>query len=227
MAEEQTSEVPATSEVRNLAAAGRVGKAAAKERDEAPRARKARRREAQQKSAVPVSTLKVVLTEVSPSARDGFVRAVSSDQGSLEADLWGKPPSSRETSEAALLTLEREFRARRAVIDQGVTRAQAAQLLATSEQSVTDRLEAGDLAGMKQGREWRLPAWQFAADSLHGYLPGLAQLQLVFPGGLVSLSQWVAVPNVELEGATPVQALADGRIDQVVRAAHVGTAAAW
>ncbi|MFT4287707.1 MAG: DUF2384 domain-containing protein, partial [Nocardioides sp.] len=77
------------------------------------------------------------------------------------------------------------------------------------------------------GREWRLPTWQFDPDAERGFVPGLAELQRVFPGGPVTLTAWMTTPHADLGDATPVAQLAAGHIDAVVLAAKSLTAAAW
>jgi len=177
---------------------------------------------------LPLAVLTNVLRSVPPATRDGFLRAVTSDApNTLDDSLWGSAPTERELQEGALHTLRRQYQARHGVLSSSVTRKEAAHLLGTSEQAVTDRLEAHDLVGLKQGREWRLPAWQFDPDAERGYLPGLAQIYAVFPGGPVSLTEWVNVPMPELDGDTPAAALAAGRVKEVVRVAEFGLAAAW
>jgi hypothetical protein len=172
--------------------------------------------------------LRDVLTSVPNSARDGFVRTVVGDPSDgLDTALWGPGPSPAERKEAALANLRLQYESRRQVVEASLTRTEAAELLDISQQAVLDRLEAGDLIGLKKGREWRLPAWQFSPDAERGFVPGLARLRKVFPGGAVSMTEWATSPNVELEGATPADELAAGHVDVVVHAASTGTAAAW
>jgi excisionase family DNA binding protein len=80
-------------------------------------------------------------------------------------------------------------------------RLQAAELLGISPQRVTDKLESRRLVGIKVGREWRLPRWQFDPDNTSGALPDLDVLQAAFPGGPVSLSRWIMRPHPEFTGA--------------------------
>ncbi|WP_234420116.1 helix-turn-helix domain-containing protein [Rhodococcus ruber] len=174
------------------------------------------------------AVLKDVLGSVPEAERESFVLGVVGDEGEgLDAGLWGRGPSPAERRHAALENLRRQYRARRAVVAESLTRPEAAELLEVSEQAVLDRLKAGDLIGVKKGREWRLPSWQFDADTEQGFVPGLARVSRVFPGGAVSLTEWALNVNPDLDGATPAEALAAGRIDDVVRAAEAGTAAAW
>lgn len=185
-------------------------------------------RSGSERGAVPVAVLKNVLGSVPPAAREGFVRAVTAEEtDELNPALWGPAPSVTQRREAALATLRRQYQARREVIEASLTRPEVAELLQVSEQAVLDRLDARDLIGLKKGREWRLPAWQFNPDAERGFVPGLAELCRVFPGGVVSMTQWATTSNVELDQATPAQALAQGRVDDVVHAAAAGTSAAW
>lgn len=185
------------------------------------------RRHAKGKQSFPI-VLKYVLATVPDSAQEGFVRTVVDDSSdTLDADLWGPSPTSVERSETALANLRRQYEARRQVVETSLTRAEAAELLDVSEQSVLDRLESGDLIGLRKGREWRLPAWQFNADAERGFLTGLARLREVFPGGAVSMTEWATSSNAELDGATPAAELAAGNIDGVLHAGAKGTSAAW
>lgn len=93
-----------------------------------------------------------------------------------------------------------------------------------SQRAVLRRLKSGALVGLREGRGWRLPAWQFRTDV--GVLPGLGELQQVFPGGVVTLSSWVHTPSVDLDGATPVAQLAAGQVKRVVQLARSLGAAA-
>jgi DNA-binding XRE family transcriptional regulator len=174
------------------------------------------------------AVLKDVLGSVPDSARAGFVLSVVGGRDDeLDTTLWGKGPGAVERKEAALENLRRQYKARRAVVEASLTRTEAAELLDVSEQAVLDRLEAGDLIGLKKGREWRLPAWQFDPDAERGFVPGLVQLRQVFPGGPVSLTEWATAPNADLDGATPTEELAAGRVTEVVRVAKASTFAAW
>lgn len=113
------------------------------------------------------------------------------------------------------------------MLDASLTRSEAADLLDVSEQAVLDRLEAGDLIGLKKGREWRLPSWQFSADAERGFVPGVRRLREAFPGGVVTLTEWVTRPHVDFGGSTPAAELAAGHVDQVITTARAGSLAAW
>jgi len=173
-------------------------------------------------------TLKSVLGSVSPATRQVFVTAVNGPaEDDLDPSMWGPAPDPDQRREAALANLRQQYDVRRQVIDASLTRPEVSQLLDVSEQAVLDRLEAGDLVGLKKGREWRLPAWQFSADAERGFVPGISRLLEVFPGGIVTLSEWATRPHVELAGATPVAELVAGRVDEVLAAAQAASLAAW
>ncbi len=174
------------------------------------------------------ATLKGVLATVPATSRESFVRTVrGTGADGLEADLWGRGPSAAESRAAGLENLRRQFEARARAIEASADRGTAAELLGISEQAVLNRLEVGDLIALRKGRGWRFPLWQFNPDTERGHLPGIAGLRVAFPGGPVSLTEWATRPNPELNGATPAGALAAGRVDEVVEAARLGTAAAW
>jgi hypothetical protein len=81
-----------------------------------------------------------------------------------------------------------------------------ADRLGVSAASVHEMVVAGDLAALRLGGVWRLPAWQFGAD---GLLPGVSDLLASWPGSFLSLSVWACTPSARLQGRTPTQALTD------------------
>jgi hypothetical protein len=170
-----------------------------------------------------------VLETASASVKAGFVEAVTrtAPEHDLDESLWGGAPAAAELRIAALQALKDDFVARRELLHASLSRAEVAELLGTSGQAVLDRLAHGDLVGLKDGREWRLPMWQVNAGTECGFLPGIADLQRVFPGGVVSLSRWTVTPNVDLGDMTPADALAAGRVQDVVAVAAKTTSAAW
>ena len=123
---------------------------------------------------------------------DRFRAAVNTDpDDGLDESLWGPAPDSVAVSRAAFADLQDQFAARRHLAAEGISRDEAAQLLDVAPQSITAKLATGKLIGLKAGREWRLPMWQFDSDDPCGVLPDLDLLQSVFPGGVVSLSAWM------------------------------------
>lgn len=167
-----------------------------------------------------------VLADVPDGAREAFVQSVT-DAEDVDESLWGAAPSRTEARTAAMSNLQQQFETRRRLVDNSITRTDAAELLSVSEQAISALVKSGDLVTIRVGRQLRVPAWQFNPDVERGLLPGIARLAAVFPGGVTALSEWVVRQNVELAGAAPVEALAAGRVDAVVDVARAGTAVAW
>jgi hypothetical protein len=123
--------------------------------------------------------------------------------------------------------LSDQFAQRRQLAAKSVSRDEAAELLGVAAQSITGKLAAHKLVGIKVGREWRLPAWQFDPDNPSGVLPDLDMIQAVFPGGVVSLSKWVLRKQPEFGGRTPREELALHDSAPVIALARGLTAAGW
>jgi len=92
----------------------------------------------------------------------------------------------------------------------------AADRLGVSPATVHEMAVAGDLAALRLGGVWRLPAWQFRAKRL---LPGLSDLLASWPGSLLSLSVWACTPSPALQGRTPAQALTENDRHDAIRRA--------
>jgi len=175
------------------------------------------------------AALRTVIEDLPANEIISFIEAVTGNDASdgLDPTLWGPSPSTAEATRAHMVNLAARFADRQAVLTQSITRAAAAQLLGISDQAVSDRLAAGDLVGLKDGRAWKLPAWQFDADTESGWLPGIAQLRQHFPTGPVTLTAWATTPNVDLGDHTPAAVLAAGDLDQVLLVAQARGPAAW
>lgn len=171
--------------------------------------------------------LRAVIQELPASEITEFINTVTGADDDLDPALWGDAPSTAEAARAHLANLTAKFVDRQTVLAQSITRADAAHLLGISDQAVSDRLNAGDLVGLKDGRVWKLPGWQFDADTENGTLPGIAALRQHFPAGPVTLTAWVTAPNADLDNHTPAARLAAGDVDQVLQAAQAGGPTAW
>ena len=173
------------------------------------------------------TALRTVISTLPPGDIADFIDTVTGADDELDPALWGPPPSPAEAARAHLVNLAARFADRQSVLAHSITRAEAAHLLGISDQAVSDRLAAGDLVGLKDGRIWKLPAWQFDADTPNGWLPGIADLRQHFPAGPVTLTAWVTTPNVDLDEQTPAARLAAGDVAHVLRAAQANGPAAW
>ncbi|HYO01838.1 MAG TPA: DNA-binding protein [Mycobacterium sp.] len=145
----------------------------------------------------------------------------------LEERFWGPTPDPVTSVEAVVADLREQFSHRRQMAADSISRDAAAELLGIAAQSVTAKLDSRKLVGIKVGREWRLPRWQFIPDNISGVLPDLDILQEAFPGGPVSLSQWMTATNPEFDGQTPREAMIVRGGAPVVKVARALTAAGW
>ena len=135
-------------------------------------------------------------------------------------DAFGREPSASEYAEAVAWNLSVATARRQRLIARSVARHEAASRLGVSPQAVSEMLDRGALVGLREGREWRIPAWQFDEESPTGVLPGLRDLGSRFPGSVVSLSRWIERENPDLDGMTPRAALRRGNVEGVLRLVH-------
>jgi hypothetical protein len=136
-------------------------------------------------------------------------------------NLYGPEPSTAAYEKALVRTLTRQVIARGELLKESVTRVDAAHRLGVSAQAVSDMLEREALIGLKEGREWRIPIWQFDPDSPTGIVPGIPELAAEFPAGVVALSRWLREPNADLEDHAPLDNLRRGDVRSVVVLARV------
>ena len=166
-----------------------------------------------------------IAADLEELANDGLI---GDDEQAIDLPaVWGRAPSrtTRELAESA--NLKKAFLTRQSVLQESISRGQAAALLGLSEQAVTKHLDQGRIVGIKDKGRWAIPAWQLNADTRDGYLDGIDRLARVFPGGPVALTRWVTRPAADFDGRTPRDLLARNRVDEVVRAAQALTAKGW
>lgn len=153
--------------------------------------------------------------------------ATAEPSDDLDERFWGPAPDSVTAVKAVVDDLSEQFAQRRRLAEDSLSREEAAKLLGIAAQSVTSKLESGKLIGIKVGREWRLPRWQFDPDNTSGVLPDLDTLQAAFPGGPVSLSNWIIRAQPEFDGRTPRDDMVIHGSAPVIKVARALTAAGW
>lgn len=170
----------------------------------------------------PADAVAAILRRSDPGIANAVLRALSesSARDDLDDSIWGPAPSAEAYLEACVRNQARVAQNRQQVLKSSITRGEAAQLLGVSPQQISRLVDAGDLVVLGEGRELRLPIWQFNPDSRRGRLEGVNELQAVFPGGPVTLTQWIAAPNPALGGNPPVAEMAIGNLQQVLAAAE-------
>ncbi len=151
--------------------------------------------------------------------------AESSDD--LDENFWGPAPDSVTAVKAVFADLSDQFAERQQLAANGISRDDAAEILGVTAQSVTAKLASGKLIGIKVGREWRVPTWQFDPDIPTGVLPDLDTLQAVFPGGPVSLSRWMLRSQPEFDGRNAREEMILHGSAPVIELARVLTATGW
>ncbi|NDV10163.1 helix-turn-helix domain-containing protein [Rhodococcus sp. IEGM 248] len=154
------------------------------------------------------------------------VSAPAGHLASVPDDEWGPAPTPAQTVTLEEENLQLQVDQRRAQLAASFTRTQVADILGVSRQTVSDMAADGRLIGLKDGREWRFPTWQFTPDRADPVLPDLDRLTRAFPGGEVSLSRWMTRPNTTFAGRTPAQEMARDS-DHVITVATGLTAAGW
>jgi len=143
----------------------------------------------------------------------------------LDAELWGPEPTAEQLADADRIGDAAVQDVLGRALEGALTRDQAADRLGVTPQAVSERRKSGKLVGLRRGREWRFPAWQFADD---GAIPALDELIAAWPGTPLALLAWATRPSPDLDGRTPAQTLTrrngPGR---VVQLAHALGDAAW
>jgi hypothetical protein len=153
--------------------------------------------------------------------------AAAESPDDLDELFWGAAPDSVTAVTAVLADLSDQFAQRHQLAADGISRDATAELLGITAQSVTAKLAARKLVGIKLGREWRLPTWQFDPDAPTGVLPDLDTLQAVFPGGPVTLSRWMLRAQPEFDGRSAREEMIVHGSAPVIELAQVLTATAW
>jgi len=119
--------------------------------------------------------------------------------------------------------LAREQATRDQLVAESLSTAEVARLLGVSAAAVTKRRGKGGLIAFKHKEDWRYPRWQFAGSTV---LPGAIAVWKVLPDrhDVAGLVRWFTLPSRHLADRTPIQAIHDGDVDQVVDAAsYVGS----
>jgi hypothetical protein len=83
------------------------------------------------------------------------------------------------------------------LIETGLTTRQAGERLGVSDARIRQRLRDRSLFGVRHGRSWKLPLFQFTA---HGELPGWGAVCARLPLAVapVAVERWLALPHSDL-----------------------------
>ncbi len=132
------------------------------------------------------------------------------------ADAFGPSPNEEAVAEAQVWNHTTQQRQMSELVSVSLSQDEAARILGVSSRTVSRMLARGSLVGLKVGRSWRLPVWQFDRLAPGGLVPGLPDIVALFPASLLALSRWIAIENADLGGLTPRAAIQAGRLAEVL-----------
>lgn len=140
--------------------------------------------------------------------------ATAESPDDLDERFWGPGPDSVTAVKAVFADLSDQFAQRQQLAANGISRDDAAELLGITAQSVTAKLASRKLVGIKVGREWRLPTWQFDPDVPTGVLPEPHQVRACFGGrrGTTASGMPAAAAPTTTRTAPSAEGASDGRV---------------
>lgn len=154
---------------------------------------------------------------------------VSEAELDTAATITGERPvlDNDEYLQMELASLIEFFKWRRELLKGALTSRQVADLLGSSRQTPHDRLKSGSLIAALDNGSRRFPRWQFDPTGPDGVVEGLPEVIKVLRLSDLSKISWLRKPNTFLDGSTPLEALKQGRIQDVItEAKHLG-ASSW
>jgi excisionase family DNA binding protein len=118
----------------------------------------------------------------------------------------------------------RAFAARRELFAATLTTAEVSALLGVSAGTLRAPVRAGALLAIRdERRRLRFPAWQFDAEDPSAVIAGLPRVLVILRSQRLSevgLARWFLTPKSLLLGRTPIEALQNGDVDDVLSEAN-------
>jgi hypothetical protein len=173
-----------------------------------------------------------VLAEVLPKQRlDELTQAIEAAAYAVKgppaeetvSELTGEPlPSADAFASAYANNLLRRFELRRKLLEHALTASAVAKLLgARNRQTANQRAEAGTLLAIRDNGALRFPLWQFDPEGPEGVVEGLPAVLKALPmPSDFARAVWFVTPKPLLGERTPLAALKDGDVDQVMTVAE-------
>lgn len=144
----------------------------------------------------------------------------SLDDNDLIKAITGRTFTQKEKIELEMQSLLTYFRQRRHLLEGSLTASQVAELLGTSRQTPHDRIKSKTLLGLRDNGVYRFPVWQFDPEGSDGVIEGLPDVLKALQVSDFAKLNWLMKPNPFLKGLTPVEALKQKQVKQVLREAY-------
>ncbi len=129
------------------------------------------------------------------------------------------PMDQREAIATALWADVRKRTNRIRLLQESISASQAGALTGRSRQAVERQRKAGDLIGLRSGREWRYPKWQFDEAGPAGLVPCLTEVIRALDLSPFGAALWLTTPSSELGDEKPIEVLRRRKSDPVLRLA--------
>ena len=130
-------------------------------------------------------------------------------------------PLDEEEAVAAVLWADLEAEENRArLLRECVSADEAGRLTGRSRQAVERQRRDGRVLALREGRQWRYPAWQFDTDGPGGLVPFLPEVVARLFRSPAGAAAWLTAARPELDGDTPLDRLKRRDAEPVLRLAE-------
>jgi hypothetical protein len=161
----------------------------------------------------------VVLADVNPREDPVAIAYDPVRPGRLPEHIVGSVRSLQKKTPGEEMR-ERFEAIRNRIMDEALSTAEVSRRLRISGEAIRKRLSRKELFGLKLGRDYRFPAWQFDPRSESGVVTGVYQVLEVTVLDPLELAYWFENPMEALEGLSPIDALRAGNLEDVIAAAE-------
>lgn len=118
-------------------------------------------------------------------------------------------------------TLRKRFSLRRELLSCTIGTVEVSNLLgARSRQTAHDRIKAGSLLAIRDQGHWRFPLWQFDPDGPDGVIAHLPEVISALQLSELAKLRWLQRPQPVFGGASPIDWLRQGHVDEVLTEAR-------
>ncbi|NBD17169.1 MAG: DUF2384 domain-containing protein [Cyanobacteria bacterium] len=125
-------------------------------------------------------------------------------------------------------TLAQHFQRRRELLEGAFTASEVAKkLLGTSRQTPHDRVRSQTLLAIRDNGKLYFPYWQFDPEGSDGLVEGFPEVIKALQLSDYARMVWLTRPNPYLDNLTPIEALKQGKKEQVIEQARSAEASQW